>query len=90
MAVSPYEIARVLSEALPHMQQYDEEIVVVKYAFDGVQIEIRRQIHYRTVFLIKRPRGRRAVAVAAHQVLEHPPMRRQVAIEIHAQEAGEL
>jgi acetylglutamate kinase len=31
MAVSPHDIARVLSEALPHMQRYDEEIVVVKY-----------------------------------------------------------
>jgi acetylglutamate kinase len=31
MTVSPYDQARVLIEALPHMQQYDEEIVVVKY-----------------------------------------------------------
>src|ERR1700675_1707756 len=31
MAVSPHDIARVLSEALPHMQRYDDEIVVVKY-----------------------------------------------------------
>ena len=31
MAVSPHDIARILSEALPHMQRYDEEIVVVKY-----------------------------------------------------------
>src|SRR5260221_6666770 len=31
MTISPFEIARVLSEALPHMQQYDDEIVVVKY-----------------------------------------------------------
>jgi acetylglutamate kinase len=31
MTVSPYDIARVLSEALPHMQRYDEETVVVKY-----------------------------------------------------------
>jgi acetylglutamate kinase len=31
MTVSPHDIAHVLSEALPHMQQYDEEIVVVKY-----------------------------------------------------------
>ena len=31
MTVSPHDIARVLSEALPHMQHYDEEIVVVKY-----------------------------------------------------------
>ena len=31
MTISPFDIARVLSEALPHMQQYDDEIVVVKY-----------------------------------------------------------
>src|SRR6202030_2318645 len=31
MNLSPHDIARVLSEALPHMQRYDEEIVVVKY-----------------------------------------------------------
>jgi acetylglutamate kinase len=31
MTVSPHDIARVLSEALPHMQRYDDEIVVVKY-----------------------------------------------------------
>src|SRR3954462_15947396 len=31
MNVSPHDIARILSEALPHMQRYDEEIVVVKY-----------------------------------------------------------
>jgi acetylglutamate kinase len=31
MATDPQEQARILSEALPHMQQYDEEIVVVKY-----------------------------------------------------------
>jgi len=31
MTVSPHDIAHVLSEALPHMQRYDEETVVVKY-----------------------------------------------------------
>src|SRR5215217_740398 len=31
MNVSPLDKARILSEALPHMQRYDEEIVVVKY-----------------------------------------------------------
>jgi acetylglutamate kinase len=31
MTVSPLDQARILSEALPHMQRYDEEIVVVKY-----------------------------------------------------------
>ncbi len=29
--LSPHDQARILSEALPHMQRYDEEIVVVKY-----------------------------------------------------------
>jgi len=29
--IDPQTIARILSEALPHMQQYDEETVVVKY-----------------------------------------------------------
>ena len=31
MTVSPHDQARILSEALPHMQRYDEEVVVVKY-----------------------------------------------------------
>jgi acetylglutamate kinase len=31
MNIDPQEQARILSEALPHMQRYDEEIVVVKY-----------------------------------------------------------
>ena len=29
--ISPLEQARILSEALPHMQQYDEETIVIKY-----------------------------------------------------------
>jgi acetylglutamate kinase len=31
MTITPHDIAHVLSEALPHMQRYDEETVVVKY-----------------------------------------------------------
>ncbi len=31
MTATAHEIARVLSEALPHMQRYDEQVVVVKY-----------------------------------------------------------
>src|SRR5581483_8546784 len=30
-SISPQEQARILSEALPHMQQYDEETIVIKY-----------------------------------------------------------
>ena len=28
---SPQQQAQILSEALPHMQRYDEETVVIKY-----------------------------------------------------------
>jgi acetylglutamate kinase len=28
--ISPLDQARILSEALPHMQQYDEETIVIK------------------------------------------------------------
>ncbi len=31
MSVSDHDIARVLSEALPYMQRYDEETIVIKY-----------------------------------------------------------
>jgi acetylglutamate kinase len=31
MTVSPHDVAHVLSEALPHMQRYDEATVVLKY-----------------------------------------------------------
>jgi len=31
MSISPQEAARILSEALPHMQRYDEETIVIKY-----------------------------------------------------------
>ena len=31
MSIDPHDQARILSEALPHMQRYDEETVVVKY-----------------------------------------------------------
>src|SRR3979490_2931143 len=29
--ISPLDQARILSEVLPHMQQYDEETIVIKY-----------------------------------------------------------
>src|SRR5581483_8630025 len=32
--ISPLDQARILSEALPHMQQYDEETIVIKYGGD--------------------------------------------------------
>src|SRR4030088_2416049 len=33
--ISPLDQARILSEALPHMQRYDEETIVIKYGGHG-------------------------------------------------------
>jgi acetylglutamate kinase len=53
MPVSPYEIARVLSEALPHMQRYDEEIVVVKYGGHAMGDEDKARSFARDIVLLE-------------------------------------
>ena len=35
--ISPLDQARILSEALPHMQRYDEETIVIKYGGHGAK-----------------------------------------------------
>jgi acetylglutamate kinase len=53
MTVSPYDIARVLSEALPHMQRYDEEIVVVKYGGHAMGDEDKARSFARDIVLLE-------------------------------------
>jgi acetylglutamate kinase len=53
MAASPHDIARVLSEALPHMQQYDEEIVVVKYGGHAMGQEASAKSFARDIVLLE-------------------------------------
>src|SRR5262245_41029812 len=53
MPISPHDIARVLSEALPHMQRYDEEIVVVKYGGHAVGEEELAKSFARDVVLLE-------------------------------------
>src|ERR1700756_3378287 len=53
MTVSPYDIARVLSEALPHMQRYDEEIVVVKYGGHAMGEEASARSFARDIVLLE-------------------------------------
>jgi acetylglutamate kinase len=53
MAVSPYDIASVLSEALPHMQQYDEEVVVVKYGGHAMGEEASARSFARDIVLLE-------------------------------------
>ena len=53
MSVSPHDIARVLSEALPHMQRYDEEIVVVKYGGHAMGEEASARSFARDIVLLE-------------------------------------
>ena len=53
MSVAPHEIARVLIEALPHMQLYDEEIVVVKYGGHAMGEEQAARSFARDIVLLE-------------------------------------
>ncbi len=51
--IDPLEQARILSEALPHMQRYDEEIVVVKYGGHAMGQEALARSFARDVVLLE-------------------------------------
>ncbi len=53
MTVSPHDQARILSEALPHMQRYDEEIVVVKYGGHAIDDEESARRFARDIVLLE-------------------------------------
>jgi len=53
MTTSPFDAARVLSEALPHMQQYDDEIVVVKYGGHAMGEEAAAKSFARDIVLLE-------------------------------------
>ena len=51
--ISPLDQARILSEALPHMQQYDDEIVVVKYGGHAMGEEAAARSFARDIVLLE-------------------------------------
>jgi acetylglutamate kinase len=53
MSTDPQEQARILSEALPHMQHYDEEIVVVKYGGHAMGEEAMARDFARDIVLLE-------------------------------------
>jgi acetylglutamate kinase len=53
MSLSPHEKARVLSEALPYMQRYDDQIVVVKYGGHAMGEEQRAREFARDIVLLE-------------------------------------
>ena len=51
-SISPQEQARILAEALPHMQRYDEETIVIKYGGHAMgEEELARQFAQDVVLL---------------------------------------
>jgi len=53
MTLSPHDQARVLSEALPHMQRYDDQIVVIKYGGHAMGQEQTARDFARDVVLLE-------------------------------------
>src|SRR6202165_5099456 len=51
--IDPQTQARILSEALPHMQRYDEEIVVVKYGGHAMGEEASARNFARDIVLLE-------------------------------------
>src|SRR6202000_704041 len=51
--ISPLDQARILSEALPHMQQYDEETIVIKYGGHAMGAEDTAKAFARDIVLLE-------------------------------------
>ena len=53
MTVSPHDQARILSEALPHMQRYDGETIVIKYGGHAMGEEESARMFARDIVLLE-------------------------------------
>ena len=51
--ISPLDQARILSEALPHMQQYDDETIVIKYGGHAMGAEELAKAFARDIVLLE-------------------------------------
>src|SRR5256886_4595975 len=51
--ISPLDQAGILSEALPHMQQYDEETIVIKYGGHAMGAEETAKAFARDIVLLE-------------------------------------
>src|SRR6202162_4845022 len=52
--ISPLDQARILSEALPHMQRYDEETIVIKYGGHAMGAENLAKAFARDIVLLEK------------------------------------
>jgi len=53
MAVTPFQQAQILAEALPYMQRYDEQVVVVKYGGHAMGEEQQARAFARDIVLLE-------------------------------------
>src|ERR1700724_3682599 len=51
--IRPLDQARILSEALPHMQEYDEETIVIKYGGHAMGAEETAKAFARDIVLLE-------------------------------------
>src|SRR5260370_30017132 len=51
--ISPLDQARILSEALPHMQKYDDETIVIKYGGHTMGAEELAKAFARDIVLLE-------------------------------------
>src|ERR1700739_1011767 len=85
MDVSPFEQARILAEALPYMQSYDEEIVVVKYGGHAMGAEHLAREFARDIVLLEQTAINPVVVHGGGPQIE--AMLKQVGVQSHY-EAG--
>ena len=77
--ISPLDQARILSEALPHMQRYDEETIVIKYGGHAMGAEKVARSSPATSCCWSRPRSIRWWCTAA--VRRSPPCCKRLGIK---------
>ena len=85
MEVSPYQQARILAEALPYMQRYDDAIVVVKYGGHAIGEEQMARDFARDIVLLEQTAINPVVVHGGGPQIE--AMLRKVGVQSHF-EAG--
>ena len=66
------------------------QVVPHEHRVDGLQVEFGGQVHHREILVVEIAMLLRRIAVALDEMAEQFLMRRDVAVEVHRHEAGEL
>src|SRR5579862_8587016 len=79
-----------LDQAAARHEGAMREVAAVEDTLDRLQVEIRRQIHHRRIFVIEFLRRLGARLIALDEMAEEIEMRRHMTSQIHAQKSGKL